>query len=81
MAPGGRRLLIYEADHAADAIDLTQAGIDNLAAIMPILDALRSAPKWGPVQAEALAAAGRVITDLAADVGHRARLLTRYDDD
>lgn len=73
---GPTRRVIYEAADYREAIELVQQGINAIAAAAPILDAIATAPAFDDTQAEGLLAAGRIISDLAADLGTRARILT-----
>lgn len=76
MQKGPTRRVIYEAADYREAIELVQQGINAIAAAAPILDALATAPDWNDTQAEGLVATARIITDLAADLATRSRLLT-----
>lgn len=76
--PGPSKRIIYDAATAEDLLDIAEAGINGLCALLPLLDALRLAtPRWSQTEDAALQALGVVMRDLADDVAHRAQLLAR----
>lgn len=71
---GSSKRVIYDADTYLDAIELVSAGLDELCAVLPILDALRLASRWTPTEAQALSEIAKIVRERAEDVSTRALL-------